>query len=105
MSIQLLTTLLFLSSRNSIACCRQYEERSCTRGGFCNFMHLKPVTKTLKRELYQGQRLSIKLLKPRGDEEDQHHRAPRKTYRGNYKGGRDDYLDEGWGFVLFDMCL
>ena len=66
-------------------------------------MHLKPVTRALKRELYQGQRLSIKLLKPRGEEDGDghHHRAPRKTYRGNYKGGRDDYLDEGWVFFCF----
>ena len=24
----------------------------CTRGGFCNFMHLKPISRELKRELY-----------------------------------------------------
>jgi len=26
--------------------------RECTRGGFCNFMHLKPISRELKRELY-----------------------------------------------------
>ena len=26
--------------------------RECTRGGFCNFMHLKPISPQLKRELY-----------------------------------------------------
>jgi splicing factor U2AF subunit len=25
------------------ACCRQYEQSECTRGGFCNFMHIRPV--------------------------------------------------------------
>ncbi|XP_074652374.1 splicing factor U2AF 26 kDa subunit-like isoform X1 [Tubulanus polymorphus] len=49
------------------ACCRQYEmgcknrqntsnpsyeNRECTRGGFCNFMHLKPISRELRRELY-----------------------------------------------------
>jgi len=34
------------------ACCRQYEMGECTRGGFCNFMHLKPISPQLKRELY-----------------------------------------------------
>lgn len=24
----------------------------CTRGGFCNFMHLKPISRELRRELY-----------------------------------------------------
>ena len=27
------------------ATCRQYEENSCQRGGFCNFMHLKPISR------------------------------------------------------------
>jgi splicing factor U2AF subunit len=30
------------------ACCRQYEMSECTRGGFCNFMHLKPISKDLR---------------------------------------------------------
>jgi len=35
------------------ACCRQYEMGECTRGGFCNFMHLKPISRELKRALYK----------------------------------------------------
>uniref|UniRef100_A0A8C2FN46 Splicing factor U2AF 35 kDa subunit n=1 Tax=Cyprinus carpio TaxID=7962 RepID=A0A8C2FN46_CYPCA len=38
------------------ACCRQYEMGSCTRGGFCNFMHLKPISRELRRELYGRRR-------------------------------------------------
>uniref|UniRef100_A0A673IVQ7 U2 small nuclear RNA auxiliary factor 1 n=1 Tax=Sinocyclocheilus rhinocerous TaxID=307959 RepID=A0A673IVQ7_9TELE len=38
------------------ACCRQYEMGSCTRGGFCNFMHLKPISQELRRELYGRRR-------------------------------------------------
>merc|ERR1711872_222098 len=34
------------------ACCRQYEMGECTRGGFCNFMHLKPISRELRRRLY-----------------------------------------------------
>lgn len=34
------------------ACCRQYETGECTRSGFCNFMHLKPISKKLRGELY-----------------------------------------------------
>merc|ERR1739838_647012 len=34
------------------ACCRQYEMGECTRGGFCNFMHLKPISKHLRKKLY-----------------------------------------------------
>ena len=28
------------------ATCRQYEENTCTRGGYCNFMHLRPISKS-----------------------------------------------------------
>ncbi|KAF0313480.1 Splicing factor U2af subunit [Amphibalanus amphitrite] len=34
------------------ACCRQYEVGECTRSGFCNFMHLKPISRELRKELY-----------------------------------------------------
>lgn len=37
------------------ATCRQYDEHTCTRGGYCNFLHLKPITRTLRHELYCGQ--------------------------------------------------
>ena len=40
------------------ACCRQYEMGGCTRGGFCNFMHLKPVSRHLRRQLYDHKRES-----------------------------------------------
>merc|ERR1711953_673031 len=35
------------------ACCRQYEMGECTRSGFCNFMHLKPISRDLRRDLYK----------------------------------------------------
>jgi splicing factor U2AF subunit len=75
------------------ACCRQYELSECTRGGFCNFMHLKPVSKVLKKELYEGQRLSIQTLKPRGESK----HAPRKYYKTGYSGGREEM--DGFDFI------
>uniref|UniRef100_A0A6G3MFD2 Splicing factor U2AF 35 kDa subunit (Trinotate prediction) n=1 Tax=Henneguya salminicola TaxID=69463 RepID=A0A6G3MFD2_HENSL len=33
------------------ACCRQYEQRECTRGGFCNFMHILKISDPLRRKL------------------------------------------------------
>ena len=32
--------------------CRQYEENTCNRGGYCNFMHLKPISRDLRRRLF-----------------------------------------------------
>ncbi|KAI3386716.1 hypothetical protein SNEBB_000472 [Seison nebaliae] len=37
------------------ACCRQYDLGECTRGGFCNFMHLKHISKTLSKRLFKEQ--------------------------------------------------
>ncbi|GLC47071.1 hypothetical protein PLESTM_002022100 [Pleodorina starrii] len=34
------------------ATCRQYEENTCNRGGYCNFMHLKPIGRELRRKLF-----------------------------------------------------
>lgn len=36
--------------------CRQYEIDACTRGGFCNFMHIKQISKRLKRNLFGSSR-------------------------------------------------
>jgi len=33
--------------------CRQFEDETCTRGGFCNFMHLKHVSRSFKRSLFR----------------------------------------------------
>ncbi|KAJ8509633.1 hypothetical protein OPV22_000067 [Ensete ventricosum] len=34
------------------ATCRQYEENTCNRGGYCNFMHLKQISRELRRKLF-----------------------------------------------------
>ncbi|KAM3398974.1 splicing factor U2af small subunit B [Capsicum galapagoense] len=34
------------------ATCRQYEENVCNRGGYCNFMHLKKISRDLRRHLF-----------------------------------------------------
>lgn len=36
--------------------CAVFSYRECTRGGFCNFMHLKPISRELRRELYGRRR-------------------------------------------------
>ena len=33
--------------------CRQYEEGACERGAFCNFLHLKYVSKKFKKSLFE----------------------------------------------------
>lgn len=31
--------------------CRQYDEGNCDRGGYCNFMHLKHISRSFKKSL------------------------------------------------------
>lgn len=38
------------------ATCRQHDTRSCERGGNCNFMHAKPVSRDTVRQLQLSQR-------------------------------------------------
>lgn len=45
-----------LCSNNNVLCSTSSHHRECTRGGFCNFMHLKPISRELRRELYGRRR-------------------------------------------------
>lgn len=33
--------------------CRQYSDGSCERGGYCNFMHLKHVSRSFRKALFK----------------------------------------------------
>ncbi|VDD92565.1 unnamed protein product [Enterobius vermicularis] len=46
------------------ACCRQYDHGECDRGKFCNFLHLKQVSMTVKKKLLKRRgRMQKKRLK------------------------------------------
>ncbi|VDK75425.1 unnamed protein product [Litomosoides sigmodontis] len=50
------------------ACCRQYANGECSRGAFCNFIHVKKISPSLKRKLEKEsgkvrRRKSVKLRK------------------------------------------
>lgn len=32
--------------------CKQHIEGTCKRGGYCNYMHIKPLSKSFKKELF-----------------------------------------------------
>jgi len=64
------------------ACCRQYEMGECTRSGFCNFMHLKPISRELRRELYG--RAPAKRSRSRSP-----HHSSRGSHRHSSRHGHD----------------
>merc|ERR1739848_673624 len=62
------------------ACCRQYEMGECVRSGFCNFMHLKPISRELRRELY-GRRGAQSGLGNHGRNKDDEKKGERRRSR------------------------
>jgi len=67
------------------ATCRQYEEQTCNRGGYCNFMHLKPIGRTLTKELYGRYR-----RRSRSPDRSRRHRS---RSRSPDRGGRRSHRD------------
>ncbi|KAJ3394817.1 Splicing factor U2AF 26 kDa subunit [Lobulomyces angularis] len=68
------------------SCCRQYDNDECTRGGFCNFMHLKKASKQLKRELFDSQK---KYLKIKRREEEEARAKAEKENPSSRRSGRE----------------
>ncbi|KAL6609379.1 hypothetical protein ACP70R_039348 [Stipagrostis hirtigluma subsp. patula] len=95
------------------ATCRQFEENSCNRGGYCNFMHVKQIGRDLRRKLYgrsSSRRYHTRSRSPsprhrRGHRDRDDHHRDRDDYRGGGggggggyrggRGGRHDRYDDG----------
>ncbi|XBJ12579.1 hypothetical protein VPH35_017079 [Triticum aestivum] len=67
------------------ATCRQFEENSCNRGGYCNFMHVKQIGRELRRKLYGGR--SRRSHGRSRSPSPQHRRDNRDRGGGGYRGG------------------
>lgn len=63
----------------SEARCRQFDDGECKRGGYCNFMHLKHVSRHLRKLLRENSRKHSKSS--RGDDKDKKRRS-RSRSRG-----------------------
>jgi splicing factor U2AF 35 kDa subunit len=65
--------------------CRQYEENSCTRGGYCNFMHLRPIGRSMRKQLYGRY-----LERRRRDDDERRDRRSRSPPRKRSRDDEDD---------------
>ncbi|KAG6648203.1 hypothetical protein CIPAW_07G131400 [Carya illinoinensis] len=86
------------------ATCRQFEENSCNRGGYCNFMHVKLIGRELRRKLFgrfRGYRISrsrSRSSSPRHRREHRDYRDRDRDYGGNVKRlSKDRYDRDGGG--------
>eukprot|EP01056_Protomagalhaensia_sp_Gyna25_P002475 Protomagalhaensia_sp_Gyna_25__2474@NODE_2384_length_1113_cov_202_348231_g1978_i0_p1_GENE_NODE_2384_length_1113_cov_202_348231_g1978_i0NODE_2384_length_1113_cov_202_348231_g1978_i0_p1_ORF_typecomplete_len298_score29_54zfCCCH/PF00642_24/2e06zfCCCH/PF00642_24/0_024RRM_1/PF00076_22/4_6e06RRM_1/PF00076_22/1_2e03zfCCCH_3/PF15663_5/0_23zfCCCH_3/PF15663_5/0_011Torus/PF16131_5/0_095Torus/PF16131_5/0_017Torus/PF16131_5/5_6e03zf_CCCH_4/PF18345_1/0_17zf_CCCH_4/PF18345_1/0_15Nup35_RRM/PF05172_13/0_041Nup35_R len=67
--------------------CRQFVDGQCTRGGYCNFMHLKHIPRSLRR----------KLMKRMYDDHPEYSVNRAKELEGNKDKSRDQPRDSGRG--------
>lgn len=76
------------------ATCRQYEENVCNRGGYCNFMHLKKISRELRRQLFKRSGRRHSRSPPRRHEERSHgsrgsgRRGDDRDHRHSDRGSR-----------------
>ncbi|XP_073149437.1 splicing factor U2af small subunit B-like [Henckelia pumila] len=73
------------------ATCRQYEENSCNRGGYCNFMHLKRIGRELRRQLFGRSRRRHSRSRSRSPYRHRSHEE--RPHGGRSHSRRDDDRD------------
>ncbi|XP_042491854.1 splicing factor U2af small subunit B-like [Macadamia integrifolia] len=69
------------------ATCRQYEENTCNRGGYCNFMHLKKISRELRRQLFGRYRRRRSRSRSRSRSPFRHRNYEERPHGGGGGGG------------------
>ncbi|KAJ6828701.1 splicing factor U2af small subunit B-like [Iris pallida] len=67
------------------ATCRQFEEDSCNRGGYCNFMHVKQIGRELRRKLF-GRYRKFQGRRSRSRSRSRSPRRREHRENGDYRG-------------------
>mmetsp|Transcript_4091 Transcript_4091/g.4739 ORF Transcript_4091/g.4739 Transcript_4091/m.4739 type:complete len:260 (-) Transcript_4091:211-990(-) len=74
--------------------CRDYDEESCARGGFCNFLHVKPVPMCLIRSLDDDAEEDKRRHTWEKEQGDREARRERRKKRREERGDRGDKDNE-----------
>ncbi|GLT61247.1 hypothetical protein SLA2020_339690 [Shorea laevis] len=75
------------------ATCRQYEENTCNRGGYCNFMHLKRISRELRRQLFGRYRRRHSRSRSRSRSPYRHRSHEERSHGGRGSGRKYDERD------------
>ncbi|KAH9660176.1 splicing factor U2af small subunit A [Citrus sinensis] len=75
------------------ATCRQYEENTCNRGGYCNFMHLKRISRDLRRQLFGRYRRRHSRSRSRSPYRQRSHEDRSHSGNGRRYDDRDKYYE------------
>ncbi|CAI9097830.1 OLC1v1034335C2 [Oldenlandia corymbosa var. corymbosa] len=73
------------------ATCRQYEENVCNRGGYCNFMHLKKISRELRRQLFGRSKRRRSRSRSRSASPQRQSHYGDRPHGGRGSGRRSDY--------------
>ncbi|XP_027159473.1 splicing factor U2af small subunit B-like isoform X2 [Coffea eugenioides] len=76
------------------ATCRQYEENTCNRGGYCNFMHLKRISRELRRQLFGRYRRRRSRSRSRSRSPYRHRSHEERSHRHSRRYEDRDYHHE-----------
>ena len=101
-SLELLRKLAFLEVHVSLHFVFiQYEMGECVRAGFCNFMHLKPISRDLRRELYsRGARFRSRSRTPLRDRD----RNGSSGGRSKRRSSRSPKRRKHWNWNYYKCC-
>ncbi|XP_062171457.1 splicing factor U2af small subunit B-like [Alnus glutinosa] len=75
------------------ATCRQYEENTCNRGGYCNFMHLKRISRELRHQLFGRYRRRRSRSRSRSRSPYRHRSHEERSHGGRGSGRKYDERD------------
>lgn len=75
--------------------CRDFDEETCSRGGFCNFMHIKPVPRCLIGGLEQE--AEMERRRDAMERERHRHRDSRRSDRRGHRRSRSESDSESDG--------
>ncbi|KAK1281884.1 Splicing factor U2af small subunit A [Acorus calamus] len=78
------------------ATCRQFEENSCNRGGYCNFMHVKQIGRDLRRKLF-GSSHRLRPSRSRSRSVSPSWRRDHERRGGDYRDHRDHHRGDHRG--------
>ena len=71
----------------SNAKCKQYLDGSCKRGGYCNYMHIKPLSRSFKKELFAEMYLQHPEYRVKKESEERSKSRDKK--KKDDRGGKD----------------
>ena len=78
--------------------CRQFDQGECTRGGYCNFMHMYKIPEEVERRIF-GQLFSRRSPSPQrgrgGPRRDNYRDGPRDGPRDDYRSSHRDGPSRG----------